>query len=386
MDTRGEYEAETYIRDPLYDEIGLSELEVTVLDDPRVQRLRHIKQLGVTNRVYPSATHTRFSHSLGVMHLSGRMANTLGLSDEKVTATRIAGLLHDVGHGPFSHTSEEMGDGEFDHEKRSCEIAEDICSEISVDAEYVMDQIQGNATPSIVAGVIDSDRLDYIIRDSQYSAVNHGMVDINSILRFCQSIDNSIAFNHKAVPSINDLLSARLRMRNTVYRYPTVRHFGTLMKRAMEEYSQSISTEITTLDDHQMHTELINNENEFYSQIQSRDLKHDRFKFGTDIFSRTRLEELSRISDRQIRTHICSETELTESDVLVSSPYIPKNLSKNTTIVTEKNEKATLREYSRYPKYIYDEAWESTNIVVYINQNQREFTDRQIRKLLLEIR
>ncbi|MFA5416282.1 MAG: HD domain-containing protein [Methanoregula sp.] len=95
-----------WIRDPLYGFVGLTETEVKLLDTPPLQRLRRIKQLANAHLVYPSAMHTRFEHSLGVMHIAGRMAEQLQFSDDDVRAVRYAGLLHDIGHGPFSHVFE----------------------------------------------------------------------------------------------------------------------------------------------------------------------------------------------------------------------------------------------------------------------------------------
>ena len=95
-----------FIRDSVYGDINLSKFEVEVMDMPQFQRIRRIKQLGLISLIYPGANHTRFEHCIGTMNLSSKLATKLDLSDDEIELVRISGLLHDVGHGPFSHVSE----------------------------------------------------------------------------------------------------------------------------------------------------------------------------------------------------------------------------------------------------------------------------------------
>lgn len=375
MKSRGEYDDVTHIRDPVYDEIHLSELELEILDQPEVQRLRQIKQLGAVTRVYPSATHTRFSHSLGVMHLAGLIANRVGLTNQEVTEARIAGLLHDTGHGPFSHTSEEViSEDVFKHENRSCQIARRICEDLPVNEDNVVDYISGDAKPSIVAGTVDADRLDYIVRDSLFTSVDHGQIDVNSVVRFSRKVEDRVGFDEKAIPSINDMLSARLRMRRVVYRYDTVRHLTALIRRSMEEYVYENSVEeMIEHDDYTMHSELVGNGNKFYDMLINRDMSYNRFKYDLSDISKEQLKNLSKVSNTKIRSQIASEISKNEDEVIVSSPYIPENVIGKTTIITDDGG-TSLSECSDFPNYINKEAWRSTSFQVYI-KNPDE-TDR----------
>lgn len=380
MDSRGEHEEVTHIRDPIYDDIHLSQLEVSVLDTKEVQRLRQIKQLGAVTRVYPSATHTRFSHSLGVMHLAGTIANKVGLSNSEVTEARLAGLLHDTGHGPFSHTSEQVtGEDVFKHEDRSCEIARDVCEDLPVDEQNVVDYISGDTELSVVAGTIDSDRLDYIVRDSLFTSVEHGQVDVNSVVRFSRSVDGNIGFDEKAIPSINDMLSARLRMRRVVYRYDTVRHLASMVRRAMEEYVEKNSVEkMIHHDDYTMHSELVGSNNEFYRMMIDRDLSYSRFKFTLSDISKDQMKNISQLENSEIRSRISERTGKSENSIIVSSPYIPKGVVENTTII-KNGDKEVLSECSDFPDYINKEAWRSTNFQLYIDEPSDD-----ARELILE--
>ena len=373
MESRGENEQVTHIRDPIYDEIHLSELELNVLDTPEVQRLRQINQLGAVTRVYPSATHTRFNHSLGVMHLAGLMANKVNLSDEEITEARIAGLLHDTGHGPFSHTSEEvMSEDIFKHDSRSCEIAKRVCEDLPVDENNVVDYISGEKEPSIVAGTIDADRLDYLVRDSLFTSVAHGQIDVNSIIRFSDNINGKLGFDEKAIPSINDMLSARLRMKRVVYRYDTVRHLTSLIRRAMEEFVEENTVEdMIEHDDYTMHSKLIDTHNKFYKMLIDRDLSYERFNYNLSDISKQQMKNVSEINNTDIRERIAERINKDEESVLISSPYIPENVIGKTTIMKD-DTVTTLSECSDFPNYINREAWGTTSFQVYINNPARE--------------
>lgn len=382
MNSRGEHGEVTHIRDPIYDEIHLSQLELDILDRSEIQRLRQIKQLGAVTRVYPSATHTRFSHSLGVMHLAGVMANRVGLSDSEVTEARIAGLLHDTGHGPFSHTSEQViSEDVFKHENRSCQIAREICKDLPVDEDNIVDYISGESKPSVVAGTIDADRLDYIVRDSLFTSVEHGQIDVNSVVRFTTSVDGDIGFDQKAIPSINDMLSARLRMRRVVYRYDTVRHLASLVRRAMERYVEKNSVEdMIKHDDYTMHSKLVENNNKFYKMMINRNLSHQRFKFDISDIEKNKMREISEISNSDMRNMISERMGKDQDDIIISSPYIPKSVVENTRIISNGNSKV-LSECSDFPDYIRKEAWRSADFQVYVDnpkQNTRELIMEEI--------
>lgn len=384
MQPRGSNSAVTHIRDPVHGEIGLSELEYDVIDKPEVQRLREINQLGAVRRVYPSATHTRFEHSLGVMHIAGILANSVGLSDDKVTECRLAGLLHDTGHGPFSHTSERVAGGSgFRHEKKSVDIAKKICSDYEVDTDYIVSQISGDASPNIISSVIDCDRLDYLLRDSTSTAVDHGLVDVNSILRFGKSIDGNLAFDEKAVPSINSLLSARLRMRRVVYRYSTVRHFDTLLFYAIRSYASKNGLEkMLSMDDAEIKTELKRSNNKLYRKLCSRELTRTRIELGTENFSKQDLTNLSNVDHDKISSVVDNIVGCDKS-ILVSKPYVPDNLSKN--IMIDGTEGETLDSYSEMPQYVNKESWKNTSLILYIPKNcmksGQKYTDDIVQSL-----
>lgn len=182
---------EKFVRDPIYGFIGLTQSEIELLATPFLQRLRRIKQLGNTHLVYPSACHSRFEHSLGVLHIANRMAQKLGLSDEQIRIIRYAALLHDVGHGPLSHNFEAVlksNSRNITHEDVTKKIITDdqfINKTLGHDKQKVLDLFdEENETVSreIISSNIDADKLDYLRRDSYHIGVAYGVFDLERIL------------------------------------------------------------------------------------------------------------------------------------------------------------------------------------------------------------
>lgn len=228
------------VRDPLYGYIGLTRREVELLDTVWLQRLRRIKQLAMTELVYPSAVHTRFEHSLGVLHVADMMALQLKLCDRDREVVRAAGLLHDIGHGPFSHVFENVleiandGENELDHEKIIPKIlkTKPICSILS-SGESIFedvfslfaDQKSEYIVRNIISSSLDADKLDYLMRDSYHTGVMYGVFDFNRIVRMLDSVESQfegedyIVVREKGEDALVSFLLARYLMHKQVYQH-----------------------------------------------------------------------------------------------------------------------------------------------------------------------
>jgi HD superfamily phosphohydrolase len=230
------------INDPIHGFIGLTEIEAKIIDSQPYQRLRRIKQLSGGHFVYPTAEHTRFGHCIGVMYLAGlsgkRLLNRMGLGDKKLQEVRLAGLLHDIGHGPFSHVFEEvlLEKREMNHEDVTewiilkSEIG-DLIEDAGISKKRIGDLVRGrqktkkdSIIAGIVAGQIDSDKMDYLIRDSFYCGVNYGLVDIHRLIDSIEiSKDYRMQFDINARGALESFLVARYEMFLNVYYHKTVR-------------------------------------------------------------------------------------------------------------------------------------------------------------------
>lgn len=181
-----------FVRDPIYGFIGLTNSEIKLLNSPFLQRLRRIKQLGNTHLVYPTACHSRFEHSLGVLHIANRMAQKLGLGEEQIKIIRYMAILHDIGHGPLSHNFEDILK-KINGEKVS---HEDITKKIIANDEFIgqvlgdnkekvldlFDEENETVSKEIISSNIDADKLDYLRRDSYHIGVTYGVFDLERIL------------------------------------------------------------------------------------------------------------------------------------------------------------------------------------------------------------
>ena len=220
------------INDPIYGFIAIpSDLIFDLIEHPFFQRLRRIKQLGLTNLVYPGALHTRFHHAIGAMHLMGEAIEVLRfkgveISAEEEEAVLIAILLHDIGHGPFSHALENSIVENIKHEEISQLFLQDL-NQLFEGRLSLAIKVFGNEYPKqflyqLISGQLDVDRLDYLKRDSFYTGVSEGVINSDRILKMINVVDNQIVIELKGIYSIEKFIVARRLMYWQVYLHKTV--------------------------------------------------------------------------------------------------------------------------------------------------------------------
>ncbi|MFL2940426.1 MAG: hypothetical protein BEU01_00445 [Marine Group III euryarchaeote CG-Epi4] len=224
------------VRDSIHDYIDLDDLESSLVDTQPYQRLRWIKQLGSANLVYPGANHTRLEHSIGVSHLAKQMASQSGVSKDEVHLVSIAGLLHDLGHSPYSHLADELPFGK-DHVEVTQDIIRgskisDIFHDEGINAKEICSLIKGDHKyGSLISGDIDGDRLDYLMRDSHYTGVKTG-VDTGRLVTKMSILDNELVIGESGLPVVETFLTSRSIMFPTVYFHPFSRGAELMLARA----------------------------------------------------------------------------------------------------------------------------------------------------------
>ena len=222
-----------FIRDSIHGDLHLTDFELKILDTVEMQRLRRIKQLGFTNLVYPGANHTRFEHSIGTLFLASKLSSTLNLDKEVVELLRICGLLHDVGHSPFSHVSERALKNK--HEKVTKDIIidsniTDILEE-KFDAKLITSIIDGKTKyGKIISGDLDVDRMDYLARDSYYTGVAYGVIDTERLMYSLTYENDKLVLSPKGVQAAETALLARYFMYPTVYQHHTTRIVNSMFR------------------------------------------------------------------------------------------------------------------------------------------------------------
>ncbi|MGC8816268.1 MAG: HD domain-containing protein [Candidatus Hadarchaeum sp.] len=239
-----------YIRDPIHGYIGITDVERRIIDTWPVQRLRGIKQLSIASLVYPGGEHTRFSHSLGAMHVAGLIADSLKksveISENDWQLVRLASLLHDVGHGPFSHSYEELIAEKrgLNHEQMGARIVKeselaDVLKDCGYSPDEIVDLAFGKARKrsdylhQITASQVDSDKLDFLVRDSYYTGVEYGRIDINRLIQAMDVYGNDIAIDLKALYALEAFMIARYEMFLAVYYHHAVRSAEIMLHKAM---------------------------------------------------------------------------------------------------------------------------------------------------------
>jgi HD superfamily phosphohydrolase len=220
------------INDPIYGFITIKDpLIYELIDHPYFQRLRRISQLGLTYLVYPGAYHTRFHHAIGAMHLMGRAIYTLRQKGHEITAEEergvlIAILLHDIGHGPFSHALEHTLIPGVSHEALSLKIMEELNNEFDGALTLAIDIFTNNYPKAflhqLISSQLDMDRLDYLRRDSFYSGVTEGSVNSERLLTMLNVKDDQLVVDSKGIYSVEKFLVARRLMYWQVYMHKTV--------------------------------------------------------------------------------------------------------------------------------------------------------------------
>lgn len=218
--------------DPVYGFISIpQEIIFDVIEHPFMQRLRRIKQLGLTDLVYPGALHTRYHHVLGAMHLMSKAIATIRrkghtISETEEQAALLAILLHDIGHGPFSHALEHDIVSGVSHEEISIFFIERLSKEFNGELDLAL-EIFKNTYPKeflhqLVSSQLDMDRMDYLNRDSFYTGVNEGKIGSDRIIEMMNVVNGKLVLEEKGIYSIEKFIVARRLMYWQVYLHKTV--------------------------------------------------------------------------------------------------------------------------------------------------------------------
>lgn len=266
------------IRDPLWNNIRVDARALRLVDSPTFQRLRHVRQLGWAYLVYPGATHARFEHALGAYHLAGlalqrleEEGNLREIDPAERTITRLAALLHDVGHYPFSHALEEIGAPHHEDVARALVtegMVADVLREVATDApERVMALIRGTSTSplqGLISGSLDLDKIEYLRRDALMCGVPYGEIDADRLIH-ALTITNDpvagrpvVAIREKGLSALESLLFAKYQMYRNVYWHHAVRSATAMYKRLVEQAIQAGAVHVDVLagysDESLLHT------------------------------------------------------------------------------------------------------------------------------------
>ncbi|VVC04620.1 Deoxyguanosinetriphosphate triphosphohydrolase-like protein [Candidatus Bilamarchaeum dharawalense] len=301
------------IKDEIHGTVEFNELEEKIIDSAHFQRLRRIKQMSVTNLVYPGANHSRFEHSIGTAHLSEIIARSVDLEEDEIQKVKLYGLLHDIGHVAFSHEGEDVlkkyiGNHEEVGRQKILEgeIA-DILSENYQPREIA--DIGGSPNGNIVESDLGADRMDYLKRDALNTGVAYGIIDIDRIVHTIKMEKGKMYIEKGGLEAAENLLVARFMMFSAVYLHRTVRIATAMLYRAIEGAisDDTIAPErFTELDDESAMAEIAKSETggKYANALLRRHLYKEVCSFPKNNWTETKAKKLEKQVSEKINQDI----------------------------------------------------------------------------------
>jgi HD superfamily phosphohydrolase len=339
------------IKDPVHGYVYITEREKEIIDSYPVQRLHRLRQLAGSEYVYPGANHTRFEHSVGVMYLAGKVTENPNVSrlvsKNEAETVKIAGLLHDVGHGPFSHVFEQLLDRELGktHEDMTQWIIgnselKDTLRRNGYDAEEVGKLATGKLRrpkkaflDQIISSAVDVDKQDFIVRDTLHTGAQYGFIDIFRLIHALDVLDEDLAIDLGALSALESLIIARIESFKSIYFHRVGRAAQIMLAMAMEKANGELGLtrfrtpeEYMAMDDYTVWTMLKNCEKS--AQI-IRNL--ERRRMLKCAYERTFYERDTMISNifsrethrRQLQEDIAKKAGIETENVIIDVPTVP---------------------------------------------------------------
>lgn len=370
-----------FIRDSVHGNLQLEEFEVSLTDTPEIQRLRRIKQLGFTYLVYPGANHSRFEHSIGTMYLASRLTRNLQLDEHTQNLVRSCAILHDAGHGPFSHVSEGVIDSS--HEELTFKLIKesqlgDILSE-KFSIKEILKIISGKgALGQIISGELDVDRMDYLLRDSYYTGVAYGVIDVERLI-YNMKLDDGLLLRSKGVQAAESMLLARYFMYPSVYQHHTTRIVNSMFRRCLSKLLENEvinAHEIYKYDD----TDIISAArsqkgyiNDIINRLDTRQLYKRVYSLKLDetphpeSFFKMDLEKISKIEEE-----IANELDAHKDCILVDIPEYP-SFHEMSTPVSLNGDTVKLGDVSNLVMALKDARFNHADLCIYLPE---EYADQ----------
>ena len=359
------------ITDPIHDFIRLNKTEHQIIDTPVFQRLRRIKQLSGAHLTYPGAQHTRFEHSLGVLHIASMAASSLNskglMSSDDIENIRLAALLHDIGHGPFSHLFEEV----LQRKKQSHEDVGkqiilkseigDIISKSGYDKKLIHNLAVGQSRMQylneIVSGALSADMMDYLLRDGYFTGAEHAKIDHHRLTHSLDVYKNKLALDSSALVNFETMMISRFQMFKAVYFHKTVRAGEVMLLEAMSLAGNELGLSSLKMDEYVKLTDEVILEKLMSLPETSSDLTAAK-KIATDyqdrklfkcVFERSLSgKSLSKKRLDEIKQKIAKKSKINSNQIFIdtsttsSIPLTPSKKESKSIILTRKDGKNTI--------------------------------------------
>ena len=342
------------IIDPIHDFVRVNSNELKIIDTSIFQRLRRIRQLSGAHLIYPGAQHTRFEHSLGVMHIAsmaGHALNEKGIvSSDNIQNLRFAGLLHDIGHGPFSHLFEELlQKRKISHENIGRDIIlktqiGDLISANGFNKKFITELAFGDSKfqfmNEIISGALSADIMDYLLRDGYFTGAEHAKIDHNRLTYSLDVYKNKLALEKSALVNFETMMISRYQMFKAVYFHKTVRAGEVMLLESMYLAEEELGLSSISLDEYLKLTDEV-----ILSKLLSLPERNSKLriakKIATDYLNRNLFKSVFEVSItgnaitkkrmQSIREEVSKKSKVDIDEIFVDSsntPSIPLSPSK----------------------------------------------------------
>jgi len=362
------------IQDPIHGGICIDDWCMKIIDTPQMQRLRRIKQVGFASLVYPGANHTRFEHSLGVMHIASVLAPKMQADEREKREIVAAALLHDIGHAPFSHSSENIVKKylKMEHEDvfpliKDTEL-EDVLKDEGLRPKKICEHIK---TAGIVSGDIDADRMDYLVRDSYYTGVAYGVFDLKRLVDKIYFDGEKPIIDGSALRAAESLLLSRFMMYPTVYYHHVCRIARKMYEKAVERCIEEGSLEaklLLRMDDHDV-VAFLRNQEGFAGEMMK--LIDNRRLFKRAIYVSCGRLCIERINSRRAEREIAEIAGVDEDCIIVDVPQL-EEAKELKAVVDVEGQQAKLEEMSPLVRALKDAEKDTMKLGVY---TKKEYAD-----------
>ena len=362
------------IIDPIHDFVRVNSNELKIIDTPIFQRLRRIRQLSGAHLIYPGAQHTRFEHSLGVMHMASMAGHVLHekgiVSSDNIQNLRFAGLLHDIGHGPFSHLFEELlQKRKMSHEDIGRDIIlktqiGDLISANGFNKKLITELAFGDSKfqfmNEIISGALSADIMDYLLRDGYFTGAEHAKIDHNRLTYSLDVYKNKLALEKSALVNFETMMISRYQMFKAVYFHKTVRAGEVMLLESMYLAEEELGLSSISLDEYLKLTDEV-----ILSKLLNLPERNSKLriakKIATDYINRNLFKSVFEVSVtgnaitkkrmQSIREEVSKKSKVDINEIFVDSsntPSIPlspsKKESKSIIILERDGVKTTAKE------------------------------------------
>jgi len=342
------------IIDPIHDFVRVNSNELKIIDTPIFQRLRRIRQLSGAHLIYPGAQHTRFEHSLGVMHIASMAGHALHekgiVSSDNIQNLRFAGLLHDIGHGPFSHLFEELlQKRKISHENIGRDIIlktqiGDLISANGFNKKFITELAFGDSKfqfmNEIISGALSADIMDYLLRDGYFTGAEHAKIDHNRLTYSLDVYKNKLALEKSALVNFETMMISRYQMFKAVYFHKTVRAGEVMLLESMYLAEEELGLSSISLNEYLKLTDEV-----ILSKLLNLPERNSKLriakKIATDYLNRNLFKSVFEVSVtgnaitkkrmQSIREEVSKKSKVDINEVFVDSsntPSIPLSPSK----------------------------------------------------------